>query len=50
MLTVCIGVPAFVVLVADVGGRFETIALVMFGIVAAIQAAFVFRAFWQMDL
>lgn len=50
VLTVCVAIPAWIVLIADMGGRFETPALIAFGAVVALQAVFAFRAYWRMDL
>jgi hypothetical protein len=50
-LTVLIGVPAFLLLATGaVGGMVENVAVSAFLAVALLQLAFVFRAYWRMDL
>ena len=50
VLTISIAVPAFLVLVAGIGGRIETVALVAFAAIAILQMGFVLGAYWRMDL
>jgi hypothetical protein len=54
-LTVGVALPAWLVFVAGVftgtiGGTLQTAAFIAFGAVVLLQMAFVFRAYWRMDL
>jgi hypothetical protein len=55
VLTVGVAVPAWLlfmrsVFTGHVGGTLSTVAFIAFAAVAALQMAFVFRAYWRMDL
>jgi hypothetical protein len=54
-LTISVGIPASLVLMTgvftgNIGGPLDTAAFIAFVAVAALQMAFVLRAYWRMDL